>query len=81
MSETTQVPVVVWSGVFTLFGVPLHAHVLNDGRRVIDVEDMDALFAAMRDGRVEFNSVALSQLGGWIRGEGDGTCLTTRPTP
>ena len=47
MAET---PVSVWQGEMTLLGVKLHFHVLNDGTRIIEAEDMVALLEAMGGG-------------------------------
>lgn len=47
-----QIPKAVWSGVFPVFGVDLRCAVLDDGRRIIDAEDVAKLFvafAAMED--------------------------------
>jgi hypothetical protein len=41
------IPKAVWSGVFVVFGVELHCSVLDDGRRIIDAEDVAKLFAAI----------------------------------
>ncbi len=39
----------IWTGTFTLFGVPLRCSVLEDGQRVIDADDVLAFFSAMGD--------------------------------
>jgi hypothetical protein len=39
----------VWEGTFTVFGVTLHCAVLNDGRRVINADDVERFLAAMAD--------------------------------
>jgi hypothetical protein len=45
-----HVPVAVWSGELTLAGVTLRVHVLDDGMRIIDAGDFDALWAALEAG-------------------------------
>ena len=42
--EPQDNPVSVWSGTFTIFGIPLVCHVLSDGQRVIEAEGIHALF-------------------------------------
>lgn len=42
MSGTT-LPHSVWSGTFTVMGVELVCHVLDDGRRIIEQDGMDRL--------------------------------------
>ena len=37
----------VWQGSFTLFGVELQCHLLDDGQRVIEADSMAALHNAM----------------------------------
>ena len=37
-------PQAIWSGTFTVFGVEMKCHVLNDGRRVIEAESLEKLF-------------------------------------
>ena len=56
MKEDT-IPKAVWSGTFTIFGVELKCHVLDDGRRVIDMESMEKLFAAMADGTTDTSNI------------------------
>lgn len=41
-----DIPVSVWRGEFTLFGVKLHCHVLSDGRKIIEADDIAKLFSA-----------------------------------
>ena len=40
----------VWQGEMTLLGVTLHLHVLDDGTRIIEAQDMVALLEAMESG-------------------------------
>jgi hypothetical protein len=50
MSDGDKLPKAVWSGVFTIWGIDLHCHVLDDGQRVIDVDDFHKFINAMADG-------------------------------
>jgi hypothetical protein len=49
----------------TVAGVTLELHVLDDGRRVIRKEGMDALFAKMATGSI--SSADVSKLAMWAR--------------
>jgi hypothetical protein len=40
----------VWQGELTMLGVTLHLHVLDDGTRVIEEQDVVAFMAAMERG-------------------------------
>lgn len=42
-----QIPQSIGSGSFTLFGVEIKCHVLNDGQRIIEAESMENLFETM----------------------------------
>lgn len=44
-----NMPKSVWHGTFKLFGVDVHCHVLDDGRRIIEEESMVQLLQAMGD--------------------------------
>ena len=64
MAET---PVSVWSGEMTLLGVVLHLHVLDDGTRIVEAQDMVALLEAMgRGGPVDEDEMAAFAC--WQRG-------------
>jgi hypothetical protein len=41
-----DLPRVISSAEFTILGVVLHCHVLSDGQRIIDADDVDKLFSA-----------------------------------
>lgn len=47
---TAPDPVAVWSGEMQISGVTLHVHVLDDGRRIIEAQDLTALFEAWGSG-------------------------------
>jgi len=49
---TSDTPVSVWQGEFRLFGVTLHCHVLDNGMRIIEAADLEALLEAMESGGV-----------------------------
>lgn len=67
---TAETPVSVWQGEMRLLGVTLHCHVLDDGTRIIEAQDMAALLEAMeRGGRADEDEMAA--FARWMRG-GDG---------
>lgn len=41
-----ELPVSIWQGSFTIFGVEVRCHVLSTGERVIEVESIDAFLVA-----------------------------------
>ena len=45
-----NLPQSVWQGEFTIFGVTLHCHVLSDGKRIIEADDLAALFEGRASG-------------------------------
>lgn len=49
MTKVETLPEAIWSGEFRLYGVTLHCHTLNNGQRVIDAADVEAVFRAMGD--------------------------------
>jgi hypothetical protein len=42
-----RIPEAVWSGTFTLFGVEVRCHVLDNGQRLIEAESFEELLLAM----------------------------------
>ena len=66
-----EAPVPVWSGEMTLLGVTLHLHVLQDGTRIIEAQDMIALVEAMEHGG-PFDEDELAAFARWQRGGADG---------
>ena len=50
MADTETLPRAVWEGEFNLFGVPLRCYVLDDGRRIIDADDLGRIYAADQRG-------------------------------
>jgi hypothetical protein len=59
-------PEAVRSSEFTLFGVRVRCYVLDDGQRVIDADDLQALFAAMERPESQINMSALEPFSHWI---------------
>ena len=43
-AKVAATPKAVWQGTFTIFGMELRCYVLEDGRRVINAEDVAKLF-------------------------------------
>lgn len=70
--EEKRMPQAVWEGAFTIFGVKLKCYVLDDGRRILDADDVAALFDAMGDPKTEEECVAfageIDRLAMWIKG-------------
>ena len=56
----------VWSGEFTIFGVTLHCHVLSDGRRIIEADDVIGLFEAMGGDVDEADEPGVEELARWL---------------
>jgi hypothetical protein len=50
MMTDEKLPKAVWSGVFTIWGIELKCHVLDDGQRVIDVDDFHKFIDALEGG-------------------------------
>lgn len=48
-ARSTGTPRSVWQGSFTIFGVELKCHVLDNGERVIEAEGMHKMLEAMGD--------------------------------
>jgi hypothetical protein len=63
------VPVSVWSGEMQLLGISLHLHVLDDGTRIVEAEDMAALLEAMEQGGPVDES-EMAAFARWLRGDG-----------
>ena len=63
-----NLPTAVWTGAFTIFGVEVKCHVLDDGRRIIDADSIGKLLAAMElpSGSVEPGD--LEAFARWKRG-------------
>jgi hypothetical protein len=64
-----DLPVSVWSGECVLFGVTLHCHVLDNGQRIIDADDIAKLLSG---DPIDPDPAALhnmQELLAWCRGE------------
>jgi len=61
-------PAAVWSGELSLSGVTLHVHVLGDGTRIIDVDDLQALMRAWEDGAMP-DGAEVEAFARWRAGE------------
>jgi hypothetical protein len=64
--KQTTIPQPVWSGEFTLFGVTLHCHVLSDGQRIIEADDVADLFEAMGGALDEIDQAGIEELARWM---------------
>lgn len=60
-------PVSVWRGELRLSGITLHLHVLNDGRRIIEAADVEALMEAWSRG-VPVDEDEAAAFARWQRG-------------
>lgn len=49
MSKNNDIPKIIWSGSFSIFGVEVKCHVLDDGQRIIEEDSMVALFDGTAD--------------------------------
>ena len=47
IDDSENLPAPIWSGSFTVYGVEVKCHVLDDGQRIIEAESVDALFVEM----------------------------------
>jgi len=63
-----SVPVSVWQGELSLSGVTLHVHVLDDGTRIIEADDMAALLEAWQRG-IPVDEAEAAAFARWQRGE------------
>ena len=64
MAET---PASVWQGEMTLLGVTLRLRVLDDGKRIVEAEDMAALLEAMEHG-AHADGDEMAAFARWLRG-------------
>lgn len=62
----TELPHAVWEGTFTLGGFTIRCSVLDDGRRVINAEDLDAFF--MGDYAEALTDAEAQEFAKWSRG-------------
>jgi hypothetical protein len=64
----SDLPVAVWTGEFTLFGVTLRCHVLDDGRRIIDADDIAELLLGSPTDPDIWDLREMQELLAWCRG-------------
>jgi hypothetical protein len=60
-------PVSVWQGEMTLLGVTLHLHVLDNGQRIIEAQDVAAFMEAMERG-APADEEQMAAFARWLRG-------------
>lgn len=60
-------PKSIWSGSFFIGGIELHCHVLDNGKRIIEAQDVDALFNAMGLESFELKEDSLQEFIRWMR--------------
>ncbi len=65
-------PVSVWQGQMRLLGVTLHLHVLDDGTRIVEAQDMTALLEAMEHGG-PVDEAEIAAFARWQRGDDEGS--------
>lgn len=63
-------PVSVWQGEIQMSGVTLHVHVLSDGTRIIEADDLAALMGAWERG-VTVDEAEAAAFARWQRGADD----------
>ena len=65
-----HLPQSIWSGSFTLFGVEIECHILDDGQRIIEAESIERLFEAMArvDDRKAPEPDEMDSFGRWLQG-------------
>jgi hypothetical protein len=63
-------PVSVWQAELSMSGVTLHVHVLSDGTRIIEADDLAALMEAWERG-VPVDEAEAAAFAHWQRGNGE----------
>ena len=58
----------VWKGTFTIGGIVLRCHVLEDGQRIIEAEDVEKLFEAMGNKNFKINDGDMKAFAKWQKG-------------
>ncbi len=61
-----DLPKPAWSGAFTVFGVEVRCHVLDDGSRIVERESLAALLNAIPGGDRQLGSNEMDDLARWI---------------
>ena len=68
MKTDAAIPNAVWEGTFNLFGVPLRCYVLDDGRRLINADDMQMMYEADQSG-AEMDADQSAAFVSWLKGD------------
>lgn len=63
-----HLPKAVWEGEFKIFGVTLRCYVLDNGKRIINAEDVATLFDTMGSGTPLTDVNVLDDFAKWIKG-------------
>jgi hypothetical protein len=66
MADT--LPRAVWEGTFKFFGIDLRCYVLEDGRRIIDADDLGKMYEADIAGVDEGDEVQKQAFLAWLKG-------------
>ena len=61
-------PQSVWSGTFTLLGVEMHCHVLDNGERIIEAESFEKFIEAMATSETKIDEAEAVKFFRWQRG-------------
>jgi hypothetical protein len=64
-----DLPKAIWSGSFKLFGVEVKCHTLNDGQRIIEADNLAALFDAMAGSNATYTSDEMFEFSKWQSGK------------
>ena len=63
-----KLPKAVWEGTFNFGGIELRCYVLDDGKRIINSDDMAKLFKAMEEKDLEFTPEEVDKFSRWNMG-------------
>lgn len=61
-------PNIVWFGVIRLFGLKVKCYTLDDGRRMVDQDDLNRLLEALADGKANADDSDFVAFERWQRG-------------
>ena len=67
---TSDIPRSVWQGTFSLYGVEIECHTLEDGQRIIEGRSLERLFDELNDGPVSADITDMDDFLLWYRGPG-----------
>ena len=66
---TDKCPASVWQGSFTLLGIQMKCHVLDNGQRIVEQESLGKLFEQMGEsGGVPLDSKEMERFALWQKG-------------